>query len=208
MRIISETALTALVSKRFTARALVKMHAANDDPLCLWDDRGNISYGGDVYKGATGRFKITPSASVSDLSVRNLSILFSGLDSEIIARIDGVDWHQQPIEISRAIILTDAPQLLNVTPEYVGFMDKIVWKEGGKGRPSTLTLSCESVSREYSRSGSRTASDADQRQRDPDDGFFSFAASAVSTSVDWGQSPQTAPKQKSGGILGLISKIF
>lgn len=208
MRVISETALAALASKRFTARALIKMHAGNDEPLCLWDDVGNITVGGDVYKGAAGRFKVTPAASVSDLSVRNLTITFSGLDSEIVARIDGVAWHQQPIEIWRAIILTETPQLLNVTPEYVGFMDKIVWKEGGKGRLSVLSLFCESVSREYSRSGSRTASDADQRQRDPDDGFFSFAASAVSTSVDWGQAPQTAPKQKSGGILGFLSKIF
>lgn len=207
MRVISDQALAALASKRFMARALVKMIPDGDDPLCLWDGEGTITVDGDVYVGKAGRFTITPAASVLDLSVRNLTITFSGLDPVIIGMIDGIEWHQRPIEIRRAIISVDAPQILNLTTEYVGFMDKIVWKEGAAGKPSTLSLYCESASREYARAGTRTASDADQRTRDPDDGFFSFAASATSTTVDWGQQPQTAPKQ-SGGILGFLDKIF
>lgn len=209
MRVISNEALAALASKRFRARVLVKMIAGGGaDPLCFWDSAGPISYAGDIYIGQIGRFTITPAASVSDLSVRNQTVTFSGLDSVIIGMIEGIQWHQQPIEIRRAIISVDNPQILNITDDFVGFMDKIIWKEGTAGRPSTLAVTCEDASREYSLSGTRTASDADQRMRDPNDGFFSFAASATSTTIDWGQQPQTAPKQSSGGILGFLDKIF
>lgn len=205
MRTISADALAALNSGRFGVRALVKIIPGGDDePLCFWDDVGNIAVGGDVYHGAAGRFAIEASTSASDLSIRNLNVTFSGLDSTIIGMIDGVQWHQQPILVQRAVFAIDTPQLLNLVPEYSGFIDQLIWNEGADGSPSTLVLQCESASREYSRSGSRTASDADQRERDSDDGFFAAAANAVSQSIDWGRNPEKAQKQ-SGGFL---SKIF
>lgn len=205
MRTISSEALAALNGGRFGVRCLVKIvPGGEDEPLCFWDDVGNITVGGDVYNGAAGRFTIEASTSASDLSIRNLNVTFSGLDASVIGMIDGVQWHQQPILVQRAFFAIDTPQILNVTPEYSGFIDQLIWNEGADGSPSTLILQCESASREYSRSGSRTASDADQRERDPDDGFFAAAANAVAKSIDWGRNPQPA-KQESGGFF---SKIF
>jgi len=205
MRIISSDALDALNSGRFGVRVLVKLSPSGADPLCFWDDIGSVSYGGDTYVGMAGKFTIDPSTSSKDLSIRNLNITFSGLDTDIIGMIDGVAWHQRPVLVQRAIFAIDTPQILNVIPEFSGFMDQINWTEEIGGN-ATAVLQCESASREFSRSGSRTASDADQRTRDSDDAFFASAAAAVSQTIDWGTNPQA--QKKPGGLAGFLSKIF
>lgn len=207
MRVISAPALAALNTGAFSVRVLVKMSAAGVSPLCLWDDVGNVTSGGDTYVGAAGRFTIQASSSSKDLSIRNLEITFSGLDATVAAMIQGVAWHQNPVFVQRAIIAVGAPQTLMLTGEFSGFMDTMEWSEEGQGGRSTLVLRCESVSREFSRNGARTASDADQRTRDATDGIFSFAASAVTTNIDFGRAPEPTPRRQ-GGILGFLERIF
>lgn len=208
MRVITAEAQAALDTGRFAVRALVKMvPGAPDSPLCLWDDLGSIVVGGDTYLGAPGRFTIEPSASTKDLSARNLNVVFSALDPLVVPMVEGSNWHQRPILVQRVIIAIDTPQILNVFPEFAGFMDQIFWSEAVDGQ-ATLKVQCESASREYSRTGSRTSSDADQRERDANDGFFRYSVSAVSQSIDWGRSPDAAPKQKKSGFAGLLDKIF
>ena len=207
MRIFSSGAQTALDSGRCDSRALVKLMPSGTDPLCLWDDRGNISYGGDIYVGRPGRFTCSPVSSTGDYSARNFDITLSGLDPEAIGLVESAAWHQRPILFQRAIISVDAPQILNISPEFAGFMDTAEWGEVVDGLTS-LIIHCESSSREYSRTGSRTASNADQRQRDPNDGFLSFSQSAVSTTIQWGTSPQAPPKQKQGGFLGFLRDLL
>lgn len=209
MRTISASAITALTSGRFGVRALLKLEPYDDDPLCFWDDVGSIVYSGDTYVGSAGRFTLEPATSSADLSIRGLNVVFSGLDSAIVNIIEGAVWHQRPITVYRAIFAIDTPQTLLVSPEFVGAMDRIEWVEAANGQASQLTLMCESSSRELSLGGARTASDADQRERDSADGFFSFAASAVTQTIDWGQSPQAQPQQsKPKGIAGLLDRIF
>lgn len=208
MRIISSGGQAALDRGRCDSRALLKLMPSGSDPLCLWDDRGPISYNGDVYLGRPGRFTCSPITSSGDYSVRNMDVTLSGIDATAIGMVESSLWHQRPILLYRAIISVDAPQILNISPEFAGFMDTLEWGEVVNGVTS-LVLHCESSSREYSRTGARTASDADQRERDPNDGILRYAQSAVSTTVEWGTSPQAPPKQKqSSGLLGFLDKIF
>lgn len=206
MRIFSPAALAALESGRFTTRSFVKIAPAGEVPLCFWDDIGAYSYGGNTYEGKAGRFTIEATVSASDLGAHGVAIEFSAVDTDAIAMIDGVAWHQCPVLIYRAVIAIDTPQTLQIEPEFSGFLDTIVWNERGGGTAS-LVLNCESASRELSRSGARTSADADQRQRDPDDGIFSFTASAVNTSIDWGRSPEQGQPRKAG-IAAIWDKIF
>lgn len=207
MRVISADAIEALESGRFGMRALVKLVLDSpSDPFCAWDDLGSIVVGGDTYVGAAGRFTLNAYASPSDLSAQGLDIVWSGLDSSVIALIGGVAWSQRPILVQRAIIATDKPQILHLIPEFSGFLDQITWSESAGGETS-LTWKCESAARKFSRSGGRTASDADQRTRDASDGFFSFSASANNTPIDWGRLPQQKPP-KPKGLARLFSKIF
>lgn len=206
MRIISSQAQEALDTGRFAVRCLCKIMPIGSAPLCFWDDVGTITLDGDDYVGAPGRFTIDASVSSSDLSSHSLQLTFSGLDAAAVAIVEGYQWHQCPVLVQRVIIATDAPQVLHVVPEFSGFLDVMTWTERAGGT-STLVLSCESAAREMSRSGARTSSDADQRERDPTDGFFSFAASAVNETINWGQAPEQAPAKK-GGLAGLMDKIF
>lgn len=216
MRTLSAEALAALDAGRFIVRSIVKIESADAGALCFWDDVGDIAIGGDTYIGAAGRFTLEPSLSVADLSTRQLDIHFSGLDTAVVSIIDGIQWHQRPVTVQRIIVATDSPigttgGVISLVPEFVGFADQIIWDEK-IGDKSNLTLRCESTSREFSRSSARTASDADQRERDAADGFFSFAASAANTVIDWGRDPkaqqQTVQQQRPTGLAGWLDKIF
>lgn len=203
MRIISSEALDALDSGRFAVRALLKVTIPDEDPFCIWDDLGTLDFEGDLYVGKAGRFTLEPSVSGQDLTIRNLDVTLSGLDSQAAALIDAQPWHQAPILIQRAIIATDTPAVLHVVPEFSGALDQMFWREQ-VGGVTSLVFRCESASRELSRSGVRTRSDADQRERDSDDGFFRFAVSAVTTTIRWGQKPEK-PK---GAVKSIWDKIF
>jgi len=209
MRIISADAIQALETERFGVRALVKLILdAPLAPFCAWDDLGSITVGGDTYVGAAGRFTLNAYASPSDFSAQGLDITWTGLDSAVVALLDSVAWHQRPVVVQRAIIATDKPQILHLVPEFSGFLDEVVWREH-RGGESELVWRCESAARQFSRSGGRTASDADQRERDPLDGFFSFSSAATSTPIDWGRMPEQAVAAKKPGLLTrLFSKIF
>jgi hypothetical protein len=195
MRTVSNDALAALRSGRFKLRTLIKLEPSDTDPLCLWDDLGSIIVDSDVYVGKPGRFTVSPISSSADYSIRNMDVTLSGLDPTAVGLIESTVWHQRPILRQRAVISVDRPQILNLVEEFAGFMDQIEWGEVIDDK-ATLIIHCEDTGREYTRKGSRTASDADQRQRDADDGFLSFAGSAVTTTIDWGPNPQAPPKQQ------------
>jgi len=210
MRIISADAQEALDSGRFTVRCLLSVHMDDpEDVFAIWDDVGDIVVDDVVYKGAAGRFTIQTSVSVKDLSIQNLDVTLSGLDSEVASLIDGAEWHQRPIVVTRAIIATETPTVLHLMPEFSGFLDQMFWKET-PGGTSEMRFRAESASREFSLAGARTRSSSDQRQRDSDDGFFDFAASAITTQIDWGRTPEVPGQKKSkpGGIAGLIDRWF
>jgi hypothetical protein len=195
MRVISSTALDALDTGRFGVRCLLKVTPPSGGPFAIWDDVGNITVSGVTYVGAAGRFIVQPSTSTVDLSVYKVDVTLSGLDSESLALIGASGWHQRPVEIYRAIIATDAPQVFHVLLEFSGFLDQAIIREQ-PGGVSEMKFRCESASREFDRSGARTRGNADQRARDSDDGFFEFSASAVSEPFNWGKRDKQFEKRK------------
>jgi len=211
MRILSNDALAALDSGRFAVRCLLTVEM--DDPedlFAIWDDIGSITIDGVTYTGSAGRFTVQTSQSVKDLSIQNLDVTLSGLDSEVANMIDSAAWHQRPITITRAIIGTEVPAVLHLMPEFVGFLDQMIWRET-QGGTTELRFRAESTSREFNRAGARTRSSADQKQRDPTDGLFDFATAAITTQINWGHSPQdpaAMAKPKQSGLAKLLSKIF
>ncbi len=205
MRTIPTLALNALDSGWFEVRCLLKITLDAPEPaFCIWDDVGDVAVGGDTYFGAAGRFTVQSATSAKDQSVRNLDLTLSGLDSQALSLIAASNWHQRPILVQRAIRAVDAPTVLHVVPEFSGFLDQAIIRET-PGGISTLTFRCESASRAFDRGNARKRSDADQRLRDPDDGFFAFAAAAINRPIEWGSVPPQKPKS---GLKALIKKIF
>jgi len=204
MRVLSSQALDALDAGRFGVRTLLKVAPAGEDPFCIWDDVGDLAFDGDTYAGKAGRFTVAPYQTTQDLAARNIDVTLSAIDAEAVQFFLTAPWHQSPITIARALFAADAPQTLHVTVEFAGFVDQMIAANQVDGL-ATLVYRCESAAREFQRAGARTRSDSDQRQRDPSDGFFKFATSAVNTRIDWGPMPQQA---KPRGIARLVSKIF
>lgn len=191
MRVISADAIAALDSGRFRVRCLLRVEA-DDGDLAIWDDLGSIIVEGVTYVGAPGRFTVGPVSSVADFSARNCDVVLSGLDLEVVGLIDQADWHQRPITIQRVILSEAAPQVLNLMPYFVGFLDQMIWREKPDGQ-SVVTFRCEAAARENARKGARTRSDSDQRQRDAADGFFSAVVAASTTNIEWGRRAAPAP---------------
>lgn len=204
MRILSSPALAALDAGRFGVRTLLKVAPAGETPFCIWDDVGDLAFGGDTYIGKAGRFTVSPYQTTQDLTSRNVDITLSAIDAEAVAYFLSAPWHQAPITIARGIFAVDTPQTINVTIEFSGFVDQMLMADQAGGT-ATILYRCESAAREFQRAGARTRSDADQRQRDSADGFLKFSTSAINTKVDWGP---VAQQVKPRGIQRLISKIL
>lgn len=210
MRIISSQA-EAILESGGIRRTLVKLSPYGVAPVCLWDDVGAISYAGDTYQGAAGRFVVQLPETTADLSPRGGSITFSALDPAIVAIIEGAQWSQRPVRVMRLLAAVDNPQTLYIDNQFSGLMDTMEWTEAADQTPSKLVLKVESVLREFNRDGARTASDADQRDRDPNDGFFAFAANAVTKPSNWGGQPDQVPQQtvqQKSGFGALLDRIF
>lgn len=195
MKSLDAATLAALDAGQFAVRALALFDLPSGR-YGLFDDQYDVSWGGDTYVGAAGRFRMDIPPGASDLSIRPLTITLSSLDSTALAWVQSQEYHQRPMFAALAFLATETPQIVAVRRWYTGYVDKVLWQEriNGEGR---LVVTCESASRELDLSGARTRSDADQRALDPVDGFFKHTVGAISTEVGWGTSiPQPVARKK------------
>lgn len=196
MKVLDTPTLAALEAGRFAVRALVLF----DLPSGRWgvfDDAYDLTWGGDTYVGAAGRFTLQIPPGASDMSVRGLTAIFSGLDSSAMTWLQSQEYAQRPMFAALAFIAPDTPQVVAVKRWFTGFIDTAPYQERVDGE-ARIVVKCESASRELDRSGARTRSDADQRALDASDAFFKNTAGSISTDVLWGTGlPQpAAPKRK------------
>lgn len=184
MRSLDAPTLAALDAGHFAVRAMVLFDLPGGR-FGMFDDQFDVAWDGDTYTGAAGRFRLDLPAGASDMSVRNLTVTISSLDSAALAWVQSQEYHQRPMFAALAFLATETPQIVAVKRWFVGYVDQVRWQErlNGEGR---LVVSCESTSRELDRSGARTRSDADQRAMDPDDMFFEHTVGAIATDVEWG----------------------
>lgn len=196
MKSLDGASLAALDAGRYAVRAL----ALFDLPSGRWgifDDDYDLTWNGDTYIGAAGRFTMQIPPGAADLSVRGLTIALSALDGSALAWVQSQEYHQRPMFAAIAIIATETPQIVSVRKWFSGFVDTVTWQEKIDGE-ARLIVRCESASRELDRSGARNRTDADQRARSASDGFFRYTVSAIAKDVEWGanEPQQVAPKKK------------
>lgn len=184
--------LTAIDSGRFAVRLAARFDLGSG-PAGLWNDTWAMTYGGCTFQPLAGNMKFDGITGTSSLSVDTVGITVSNLDPAVQGVIDGQVWHQRPVTIY-LVWLDDSGQVLHILPRFSGFLDSIKYADRADG-PATLAMSIESNNRELSRSGSRTRSDADQRQvGGATDSFFAHvAAVAVNTNIYWGRSGPHSP---------------
>jgi hypothetical protein len=197
MRVISQAGLDALASGRIIKRTLVRAETGSG-VFAVWDDVGTISYGGETYHGAAGRFHVSALPSVEGLGVQGATVTFSGLDSVVAADMEGAIYHQRPVQIILAVFSAADRSLVFARPWFSGVIDTLRRVETGGGQ-STVTVSCETLSRELGRRGTRTRSDADQQSDWSGDKFFEHVAAAVTEQVYWGRKGKTKIGSAGGG---------
>lgn len=185
MRIIDTQALADLESGRFAMRYLLWFDVP-EGAHGFWDDVYDIDIAGKVYAGKAGRFTVSELPSKGGLSIQGVRITFSSVDSAALAMIRNETWVRRSVVCSVAHLSKETGGVIAVSQRFSGLIDKAEWEEqpGGHGN---LIISAETISRELNRSGTRTRSEADQRQLDPDDGFFKHVAQSVETDIYWGR---------------------
>lgn len=194
MRVISGDVVAILDSGRFHKRTLLAATLPSAT-VAFWDGVHDIDVGGITYQGAAGRFVPPSVPSIADQSVRGMDIVFSGLDADLTNELAAESYHQRPVTMAIAVMAADAPAVLFVVPVFLGHIDQIVVRET-PGSGSDMIVRVESISREINRRGARTRSESDQRQINPDDGFFKHVTAAISTPIDWGRQPEQPQKEK------------
>lgn len=190
MKTLDANAIAALESGHYAVHSMILF----DLPGGRWgafDDDYTISWDGDTYVGAARRFTLRLPPTTAELAELGMTAEFSALDSAALAWVQAQSYHQRPMFAALAIIATASPQILHVKKWFSGFIDRVVWQEQIDGE-ARLLVHCESHSRENSRAGTRTRTDADQRLRDPDDGFFKMTVAAMAKEIEWGA---TEPKK-------------
>lgn len=189
MRVFSSPALDALASGRFARRHMVRFDL--DTPAGFWDDIYDVTYESQLYKGAAGRFTISPFASVSDQSISGVEVTFSGLDVAVANEVETAQYHQRPMQVYLAILSTADNSFIAVKSYFSGFVDQIVRRESLGS--ADLVVRCETISRELDRSGTRTRSDADQQSFFAGDRFFEHVAPSIFRNIVWGRKGPQRP---------------
>lgn len=216
MRNISTENLAALQARQLVARDflwLVVRDRATGAPVTdgLWSDVGNVS--AQVINPDTGLVDtrnwygsgtlvaIDDIPLVSNLSVQNVSIRLSQIDDRIADLIRLYDAKQARVEIYRGLFDPDSRQMVAPAEcRFVGFVDQIEINTPSENSEGSVTLSCASHTQEMTRSNPDTRSDASQRLRLANDGFYADAATAGEWEIFWGSQKgkvPTQPKKKS-----------
>ncbi len=166
----------------------------------FWTGTGPFTWSGVTFTGAGRLIALDPVEQVSDLSavpvtLRLSSVPDSALTPDLLATIEAEQYHQRPATLYTAYFDPETRALLDVVLEYRGEVDRIV-HERRVGGEAVLRVMLESRSRDHPRRGWRMRSDADQREIDPDDGFFRFVNSTAEERVLFGRSDQKAKPRK------------
>lgn len=199
MRSLSTNARDAIISGAIALRTAVYFEVGAG--YGLFDDIYDITFSSRTFIGRAGQFQVTPSfASVTDGSVHALDVVFSGVNPTVYPFIFAEAWHQKPMQVYRVIINPFTLAVLDTSVWFSGYLDAAPVEEAAGG-DTTLTVRCESTSRDLERPGTATRSEASQRRINANDGFFKHVAKMRTLELWWGQvPPKTAGGTGGGGI--------
>lgn len=184
MKILDAAALAALENGKFAKRNLVYFDLPSS-PQGFWDEVYDINLNSRQYAGKAGRFTISPISMGGGLAIKGITVTFPSVDAEVLAMIQNQTWRRQPVTCSMVYLNPDSNNVIAVNQWFAGLIDKADWDEQpGKG---DLVIGVETLSRELNRHGTRTRSDADQKQFDGNDGFFKHVTQSVETPIFWGR---------------------
>ena len=192
MIVLPPAALAAIEDGRITVRLALRADL-DDGPHGIWNDVWDMVFGGCTFAAAGGNLTFDGISGSSTMSADKVTVSVSGLNQTINDIVSNRVWHQRPATIF-IVWLDDSGQIMHVLPRFSGFLDAVAIADKAGGL-ATMALSIESNNRELSRQGTRTRSNADQRQvGGASDGFYAHvAAVAVNQNIYWGRAGPHSP---------------
>lgn len=187
---------------------LTARNRTTGDPVTwgAWSDRGSVTaqvlnpFTGETvardFEGAGSLVEIGRFSMVAGLAVQAIDINLSLLSDAAMTLLFGNDLRRAPVELYRGFLDPATNRLVAPAhPRFVGFVDEGPLEvppidEDGQGSGGGIKLTVASQTQDLMRSSSATRSDADQRRRNPDDGFFRHAATVGSWTIWWGQAKE------------------
>lgn len=202
MRVLDPAELAAIAARAVVARDFVWLtvrNRATGSPVGIgfWSDGGpREAECLDPITGAveTRTFNGGALASigdiqlVSDLSVRTVEVVLSGLDPAVSAAVNTHDPRGAPVQILRGYL--DPTSRALVAPakaRFVGFVDEAPIVTAGEGEASTVTLRIVSHARELGRKNPDVRSHESQQKRLAGDDFFRDAGVVGEWEFWWGR---------------------
>lgn len=203
MRGIDAQTMAALASGYIAVRDFLWIEPRDRDtgqtvPFGFWSDVGTRAF--DVidpvtdavlrrtYSGAGDLVRTGPVALAVGLAVQTVSITLSQLAPGALEVLRRYDLKRAPVELHRGWL--DPRSRLQVAPAlpfFEGVIDTAPLTTPAEGEEGQIALTAVSHAQELTRTNSATRSDADQRLREPTDGFFRHAAEIGNWRLFWGQ---------------------
>jgi len=183
MRSLSGPVQTALASGSVAIVQLVHM-AFSGTPVYLNTSTWDLTYGGNVYKGAYGLGTISPVVDKPG-DVQGLTLeLAAGDSTRISLALDDSDIVQgTPVTIRTAIIETVNYTILDAPVEWTGTLDTMTI--GEDGQTANIRVSAESNAVDLLRGTPQFYSDADQTLISATDRSFKFVVDQIDKPIVW-----------------------
>lgn len=169
------------------------------------DDVEDMFNGANTYIGASSIAEISELRSGSDLAAEAVTLLVDGNKftqagvedpGAILRQMLDELYHQRRVDFAFGFAYTYSQDINLTIPAYAGKINtaRLIDDDvdlGADAKPvlAKLEFTLDSLAMRYGRATFRTRSDADQREVDEDDAFFSFTEDALNTdkSLYWGK---------------------
>lgn len=191
------------------------------------DDVEDMYNGANTYIGASSLAELSEIRSGQDLSAEGVTMTIDGnkftqagvTDPGAILRqmLDEMH-HQRRVDWAFGFAYTYSQEINLTIPAYAGKINSarlvdedVDLRPDGQPVQAKLVVVIDALASRYQRATFRTRSDADQREIDPDDAFFSFTTDALNTekSIYWGKkSPVGSPVTNQEAVNMALRNAF
>lgn len=155
---------------------VLALNGTTSDPMGFWDGAGNVTLSSRLYYGSGNIAQVGSLRAVGDMTIPGFTLTLSPLETEAEAFVRGRVIAQRPIDVDIGIFNVETRELIDSTFTFFrGIIDRaeILTNPGGE---SSISISCESISRALTVRRHETRSHASEVQRDEDDEFYSYTA--------------------------------
>lgn len=150
--------------------------------IYLHNGIGTYNFDSNNYLGVGDFGSIDTVEESTGLSPYSLTLILSGLDSDLLDEVQNQDYYLRPVTVFVGAL--NENMSLSATPDvlFSGFMDSA---DVSLGEENAIRLKCESDLSIFDKSNNSRFSDADLQREFPGDLFLQYAEEMVDATIIW-----------------------